>query len=281
MVAAVIARGYKVDIVLRYAPPSGHDGDISGYAQFVRAVVDHYARQRAVVRLGITNESNFSLDKRGPLGGADGQYTDPIGALIAGMNAAHTERLRDHAHFTLGFNWAYRGCDPTACGPTADSDYWSELGRRGGARFAREVDWVTMDIYPGTIFPPGDPSADPYQPGLSPAQEVATSIEDLRYQMMPLAGLGMNVPIGIQEISWASLPPARPEQEQATLLAEFAGGACRVAAKTNFRTFYWFTLTDPSAPAAGSLDFGLYHADGTSKPAAGAYAKVIRTGCRS
>jgi len=278
-IAALAAHGFKVDLVLRYAPPSGHDGDSAGYARFVSAVVDHYARQPAVARLGITNESNFSLDKRGSLGGADGQYEDPIGALIAGMSAAYHERARDHARMKLGFNWAYRGCDPSACGPTADTDYWTELRQRGGERFAREVDWVTMDIYPGTIFPPGDPSADPFQPGLSPGQEVASAIEDLRYQLMPLAGLGMNVPIGIQEISWASLPPARPEQEQAELLMQFAAGACHVAGQTNFRTFYWFTLNDQSAPAAGQLDFGLYHADGSAKPAAAAYARVIANGC--
>jgi len=279
MIRAYAQRGFKVDIVLRYAPPAGHDGDTAGFARFVSAAVDHYARQPAVVRLGITNESNFSLDKRGSMGGADGQYSDPIGALVKGMDAAYHERARDHAHFTLGFNWAYRGCDPTACGPTADTDYWTELGRRGGSRFAQEVDWVTMDIYPGTIFPPGDPSADPYQPGLSPSQEVARAIEDLRYQMMPLAGLGMNKPIGIQEISWASVPPARSEQEQASLLRQFAAGACSVAAQTNFRTFYWFTLNDGTAPAAAQLNFGLYHGDGTPKPAAAAYTDLIRSGC--
>ena len=279
MVAALAARGYKADLVLRYAPPSGHDGDLAGYAQFVRAIVDHYAHQRAVVRLGITNESNFGLDERGSMGGADGQYSDPVGALIAGMNGAYQERARDHAHMKLGFNWAYRTCNQSNCGPTADTDYWSELGQRGGAGFAKEVDWVTMDIYPGTIFPPGDPSADPYQPGLSPRQEVAHAMEDLRYQMLPLAGLGIKIPIGIQEISWASLPPARSEQQQADLLMQFAAGACDVAAQTNFRTFYWFTLNDQSAPAAGQLNFGLYHADGSPKPAAAAYAQVIAHAC--
>jgi len=279
-IAALSARGFKIDIVLRYAPPSGHDGDLAGYARFVRAVVDHFAHQPAVTRLGITNESNFGLDKRGSLGGADGQYTDPVGALIAGMDAAYGERATDHAHLKLGFNWAYRGCDQSTCGPTADLDYWSELARRGGARFAHEVDWVTMDIYPGTIWPPGDPSADAYQPGLTPEQEVATAIEDLRYQMMPLAGLGSNIPIGIQEISWATLPPARSNAEQASLLQQFADGACEVAARTNFRTFYWFMLDDPAATSAGNLNFGLYNSNGTAKPAAGSYEKIIAHGCR-
>jgi hypothetical protein len=50
------------------------------------------------------------------------------------------------------------------------------------------------------------------------------------------------------------------------------------SSSVNFRTYYWFTLNDGTAPAAAQLNFGLYHGDGTPKPAAAAYTDVIRSG---
>ena len=52
----------------------------------------------------------------------------------------------------IGFNWFYR------LDPQTEQEFWTELKEKGGERFVAAVDWVGVDAYPGTFFPPGGPA---------------------------------------------------------------------------------------------------------------------------
>ena len=62
------------------------------------------------------------------------------------MIAAKSGAAQGFSQVAIGFNWAY------ASGP-AETAFWRRLGRSGGALFRRSVDWVGLDVYPGTWGP--------------------------------------------------------------------------------------------------------------------------------
>ncbi len=74
-------------------------------------------------------------------------------ALIQGVEAAKNQSRRDGFNdLKIGFNWFYR------LDPNTEDSFWSYLGTHGGAAFDRAVDWVGLDAYPGTWFPPLPPT---------------------------------------------------------------------------------------------------------------------------
>ena len=99
-----------------------------------------------VIGLQVTNEVNFY-----PIApdASDSAFARARDALIQGVEAAHrTARRRGYSQLRIGFNWAYR------TGPANEASFWDYLRDKGGRRFARAVDWVGLDAYPGTVFPP-------------------------------------------------------------------------------------------------------------------------------
>src|SRR5205085_12020267 len=97
----------KVNLALKYVPPAGHDGDLAGYATWVADVVASHPR---VSVWQITNEANVNLT-----GDSDGGSKDPVGALIAGVEAA---KAAAQPKQKVGFNWFYR------LDPKSDADFW-------------------------------------------------------------------------------------------------------------------------------------------------------------
>ena len=97
-------------------------------------------------RLQITNEANFipfSPDS------SDSAYRGARDALVQGVIAAKDEALRlGYGQLEIGFNWAYRN------EPASEAAFWAHLRDTGGRRFVEAVDWVGLDAYPGTVFPP-------------------------------------------------------------------------------------------------------------------------------
>lgn len=269
-VAAYAAHGMQVDLALRYVPPAGHNGDVVGFAAFVSAMVAHYADQPAVTALQVTNEANSPLNAAA----SDGAYQHAERALVDGIEAGATERAHVGSRVTLGFNWFY------SFGPVLDRAWWTHLGAIGGPQFAQDVDWVGIDAYPGTYYPPALPTLDPTAPGKAPGGEMATILTTVRSQLMPLAGLGPFVQLGMSEIGWATAPPLRSEAEQAQLVSSFTTGVCAVAQKDNVRFLQWYDLADSAGSTGGSsLNFGLLNVDLSPKLAFRVYQAVIRQGC--
>src|SRR5581483_1648680 len=109
---------------------------------------------------------------------SDSAFAGAREALVRGVEAAKREaRRRGYSQLAIGFNWFWR------TDPANERSFWSYLARHGGRRFARAVDWVGLDAYPGTIFPPAEPPGG-YDDG------IVAAISQLRKCFMPIAGLG-------------------------------------------------------------------------------------------
>ena len=141
-------RGYEIELQVRYHPDAAQEGDLPAWRDHVREVVRRFGRIRAVIALQIANEVNISFSPDS----SDGAYERAPEALVAGVIAAKREvrRLRLH-RLEIGFNWFWRLDEAT------EQRFWAALRDHGGRRFARAVDWIGLDAYPGTVFPPSVP----------------------------------------------------------------------------------------------------------------------------
>jgi hypothetical protein len=242
-VARLRAAGLRPNVALKYVPPAGHDGDIAGFAAWVAAAV----RARPDVAVWqITNEANVGVSPD-----SDGAAKDPLGALIEGVIAASNVKTKQQA---VGFNWLYH------LDPVSDQTFWSTLATRGGEAFHRAVDYAGVDIYSGTYVNPLYSVDD--------EGDFRTALDYVRNQMMPLAGLGPDVPIYIQETGYPTLGPLRTAEHQADALRGY------IAATEGFNVglLQWFQLADADSTLGdgwGVLDSGY-----NPKPA----FEVMRTG---
>ena len=236
-IKAVIASGLKVNLALKYVPPAGRNGDIHGFAAWVRQVVSRHPR---VSVWQITNEANVNLTPD-----SDGGSADPRGALIEGVKAAARAARRKQK---VGFNWFYR------LDPLNDQAFWSELGARGGRAFRRSVDYAGVDIYSGTYITP--------LYNVDDGGDYEQALRYVRHELMPLAGLGPKVPIYIQETGYPTLDPLlRSEARQADALAEYI----RATRGFNVRLLQWFQLTDAKSRLGDG--WGVLRPDYSRKPA--------------
>jgi hypothetical protein len=236
-IAAIVGRGLKVNLALKYVPPAGHDGDLAGFAAWVADVV---AAHPSVSVWQITNEANVNLT-----GDSDGGSADPVGALIEGVKAASAVAVPEQK---VGFNWFYR------LDPKSDADFWSALGTRGGPAFRAAVDYAGVDIYSGTYITPLYSVDD--------KGDYVRALDYVRNQLMPLAGLGPEVPIYIQETGYPTIDPLlRSEARQASAL----GAYIEATRGFNVGLLQWFQLTDAESQLGDG--WGIVRPDYTRKPA--------------
>jgi len=231
----VASRGLRVNLALKYVPPAGRDGDILGFAAWVAQVVSEHPEATTVQ---VTNEANS-----GASSDSDGAATNPLGALVEGVKAAALVKTSDQA---IGFNWFYR------LDPVSDRGFWSTLGAAGEA-FRAAVDFAGVDIYAGTYMPPVlsiDDEAD-----------FRAALDYTRNEMMPLAHLGADVPIYVQETGFPTLGLVRGEQRQADALAAYI----RAAEGFNVGLIQWFQLADARSTVGDG--WGLLRDDYSRKPA--------------
>ena len=175
-IAEYTAAGFQVELVLTYRPADRDPAkEVPAFTEFARDAVQTFGPNPRFVGLQVTNEANV----RNAPNAADGAYPGAADALIQGVIAAKSEaRRRGFSQVAIGFNWAY------ASGP-AETAFWRRLGRSGGALFRRSVDWVGLDVYPGTWGPRivgSDLKA-------TTAKTMLASLGALRHRFMPLAGL--------------------------------------------------------------------------------------------
>lgn len=232
----ILARGLRANVALKYVPPDGRDGDIAGFAAWVAGVV---ASHPGVDVWQITNEANVPVSPD-----TDGSATDPLGALIEGVKAAAAAKPGDQK---IGFNWFYR------LDPVTDRRFWRTLGSRGGDAFRAALDYAGVDIYAGTYIPPLVTVND--------ERAYRRALRYLRERLMPLAGLGPDVPIYIQETGWPTLAPLRTEARQARALAAYI----RATRGLNVELLQWFQLADAESLVGDG--WGLLRADYSRKPA--------------
>src|SRR4051794_15428404 len=171
------AAGLQVELVVRYKPARADAGTSpAAFARFIRTIVRRYGADPGFTSLQVTNEANLP----GAPEASDGAFAGAVPALIKGIVAAKDEARRGgHDQLRVGFNWAY---DER---PAASSRFWQQLGRVGGHAFARSVDWVGLDSYPGTWTP--QLSLSPVLPGTA-ASAITDALRTLRDCYLPTAG---------------------------------------------------------------------------------------------
>ncbi len=251
--------GYLVELQLRYHPSPEQEGRIDLWTAFVREVVRRFGPNRRVVALQVTNEVNltFSPDS------SDGAYRGARDALIEGVKAAdHETRVRGYEHLGVGFNWVYR------LDPFTEASFWGYLRDHGGSAFTAAVDWVGLDAYPGTFFPPIELLPGGFRDGMVNAMSV------LRECFLPIAGIGAGTPIHVEENGYPT-GLLRSEAQQVEAMREMVGAVHDFRGTYNVSDYRWFDLRDH---ASTSLNFqhqyGLLKDDYSPKPGFRAYADL-------
>ncbi len=256
-------RGYRVELQLRYHPTPEQEGHIHAWVRFVREVVRRFGPNPRVIGLQVTNEVNFY-----PIApdASDSAYKRARVALINGVEAAHrTVRRRGFDQLHVGFNWAYR------TDPSREAGFWGYLHDHGGRRFARSVDWVGLDAYPGTIFPPTEPpTGSGYRDGM------VSAMSTLRECFMPIAHLGRDVPIHVEENGWPT-GPGRSERQQVRSMEQMVGAVNDFRGTYNVTDYRWFDLRDHNSSGPNfQQHYGLLRDDYSPKPAFGVYRDLVR-----
>jgi hypothetical protein len=250
--------GLFSELVVRYAPgDGGGPAAVAGYAHFIRRVVDVLGPDPSFVNLQVTNEVNQALTEST----SDGAYSGARDALIEGVEAAKDEAIRDgYRDLGIGFNWFYR------LDPSTEESFWTYLGTHGGAAFDRAVDWVGLDAYPGTYFPPS-PGAE--------GDGMINALSVLRNCFMPAAGLGLKVQIHVTENGWPT-GNGRPESLQATALQQMVDAVWEYRGNYGVTAYSWYDLSDDNS---SSPDFeghwGLENDNYQPKPAFATYQSLI------
>ena len=173
----------------------------------------------------------------------------------------------------LGFNWFYRLDDNT------ERNFWEGLRDRGGPPFVAALDWIGLDAYPGTFFPPETP------PGGVPADDrnaIVNALSTLRcFARIP--GIPKRVPIHVQENGYPTGPGQRTYERQAETLGRMVDAFHDYRGTYNVTDYRWFNLRDADTSSPNfQQQYGLLRSDYGPKPAFGVYRdRIARLSARS
>jgi hypothetical protein len=250
--------GYLVELQLRYHPNAEQEGDIAAWMRHVREVVDRFGSNRRVVAIQVTNEVNLpdSPDS------SDGAYEGGRDALIKGVIAAKDEaRRRGYKQLEIGFNWAYRYT------PQGDQQFWDYLRDNGGKRFVAALDWVGLDAYPGTFFPPAEP------PG-GERNGLVNAMSSLRCYTRG-ARIPDSVPIHVEENGWPT-GPGRSYDQQVDALETQVRTFDDFRGTYNVSDYRWFNLRDGNSMSSNfQTQYGLMTDGYVRKPAFARYRSLV------
>jgi hypothetical protein len=252
------AAGYKVELQLRYHPSAEQEGDIAAWVAHVRDVVRRFGTNPGVVAIQVTNEVNitFSPDS------SDGSYDGARDALVQGVIAASDEARRIGSKVEIGFNWAYR------VDPAQDTSFWNGVRDRGGKPFVDALDWVGVDAYPGTVFPPA------HTPG-GERDGIVNALSSARC-FMAIPGIPETVPIHIEENGWPT-SPVRSEAQQLEVMNTMVRAVHDFRGTFNVSDYRWFNLRDGDSTSPNfGVRYGLLRDDYSEKPAFAGYAALVR-----
>ena len=254
------SNGIASEVVLAYRP-AGRRGepDVRDFVAFTRAMVRRLGPSLEAIQ--VMNEVNNGLSPDA----SDGAYPGARDALPQAILAAADEkRSAGLDRLEIGMNWFYR------LTPDHETAFWQELGRKGGPGLARSLDWVGLDAYPGTFFPPGNRYRE----------ATVNALSSLRECYMPLAGLPATTPIHVSENGYPT-GPGRSEAEQVTAAGQMIRAVDDFRGNYNVTDYRWFDLRDgDSANPSFQQQYGLMRDDYTPKPAFEAYRGLIaELGC--
>jgi hypothetical protein len=255
------SKGYQVELQLRYHPTAEQEGDIAAWTAHVRDVVRRFGADPRVVAIQVTNEVNltFSPDS------SDGSYKAAKDALIEGVVAAQDEkRKRGYNQLEIGFNWAYRST------PDEERAFWEYLRDHGGPRFIQALDWIALDVYPGTFFPPVN------TPG-GERDALVNALSALRDCYAPVAGITNAVPLHVEENGFPTSEPSRTYARQAQIAENMIRTFHDYSGNYNLHDYRWFNLRDGDSTSSNfQQQYGIMRDDYTPKPAFDVYSGLVR-----
>jgi hypothetical protein len=253
-------KGVASELVLAYRPAGRRgEADVRDFVAFTRAMVRRLGPSLKAIQ--VMNEVNNGLSPDA----SDGAYPGARDALPQAILAAAEEKRRAGLdRLEIGMNWFYR------LTPDHETTFWQELGQKGGPDLARAIDWVGLDAYPGTFFPPGNRYRE----------AMVNALSSLRECYMPLAGLPATTPIHVSENGYPT-GPGRSEAEQATAADQMIRAVHDFRGNYNVTDYRWFDLRDgDSANPSFQQQYGLMRDDYTPKPAFATYRGLIaELGC--
>ncbi|MEA2397825.1 MAG: hypothetical protein QOK25_1381, partial [Thermoleophilaceae bacterium] len=225
----------------------------------VREVVDRFGPNPRVVGIQVTNEVNLSISPDS----SDGSYAGARDALIKGVEAAKDEaRKRGFSQLEIGFNWAYRG------DPSSEQSFWTYLRDHGGPTFVRSLDWVGVDAYPGTVFPPED------TPG-GERDALVNAFSTFRcYAAIP--AIPKTVPIHVEENGYPTGPGQRTYARQAQSMDTMVHAVNDFRGTFGISDYRWFNLRDGDTTSPNfQQQYGLMTDEYQPKPAFGLYRQLV------
>jgi hypothetical protein len=253
------SHGYLVELQLRYHPTPAQEGDIRAWLRYVRRVVDRFGPNPRVVAIQVTNEVNLAISPDS----SDGAYDGAREALIQGVKAAKDEaRARGFDQLEIGFNWAYRNT------PSEEQEFWDYLREHGGPSFVRALDWVGVDAYPGTFFPPFN------SPG-GERDALVNAFSSFRCYSRG-AGIPMTVPIHVEENGWPT-GPGRTYERQEQAMDTMVRAIHDFRGTFDISDYRWFNLRDGDSTSPNfQQQYGLMTDEYEPKPAFGLYRELVR-----
>lgn len=255
--------GFAIELQLRYHPDGVADPDPAAFAAWAADLVGEYDGNPALVSVQVTNEVNVRLSPDS----SDGAYPHAQDALIDGVEGVHDQVARDavSSRVKVGFNWFYR------TDPVEEAQFWDYLAAHGGDALRQRLDWVGVDAYPGTAYPPAVAGPRGYYDAMTEA------LQELRTCFMPEAGIGSATPIYVEESGYPTEPPLRPEKTQATALVQLVQACLDHAASLGVTDFRWFDLRDADSASPNlQQHYGLLRSDYAPKPAFATYARLVQ-----
>lgn len=253
--------GFDVELVVRYAPLHGRGSakDVQAFAALVRRIVDAFGGNRRFVSIQITNEADLSTSPA-----SDGYFNDGQSAwqaLIRGVIAAKAAAREKHFdQVRVGFNYG-----------SHNRSFWRYLGRHGGPRFVRALDWVGIDTYAGTLTPL---PASGVRRGV--AEAISREVDRARRTYLPLAGIPERVALHFSENGYATAN-GHSYAMQVTALNAAVDTIASLSRASHVTEYDWFELRDASDSSSrpqGQL--GLLTHDYRPKPAFSAYRSLIQ-----
>ena len=250
--------GYLIELQVRYHPNASQEGDIPAWTGHVREVVRRFGSNPRVIALQIANEVNLTVSEDS----SDGAYEGAREALVQGVIAAKDEaRRRGLPGLQIGFNWAYR------TDPASEESFWRSLRDRGGPAFVGSLDWIGLDAYPGTVFPPAEGPGG-YRDGM------VNGMSSMRcFARTP--GIPESVPMKVEENGWPTFP-GRSRAMQADVLREMVTAVHDFRGAYNVTDYRWFNLRDGDSSSPQAFQhFGLFDSAYVEKPAFAVYRELV------
>jgi hypothetical protein len=172
-------------------------------------------------------------------------------------------RRKGYGQLQIGFNWAYRST------PQDDDDFWSYLRDHGGKQFVGALDWIGLDAYPGTFFPPAE----------APGRErdgMVNAMSSIRCYAAR-AAIPDTIPIHIEENGFPTGPsPDRSEQRQVDVMKTLVNAVNDFRGTYDVSDYRWFNLRDGDSTSPNfQVRYGILHDDYSEKPAFATYRDLI------